>query len=125
MVAAFLTIALLTGQPALPIADSVPKFNVEATCKETVATDKAMGLAEAQSYESCMRDETSAQQQLSTVWGDAPSAVRASCEQEAKIGSPGSYVDLLSCIQFSSNGSSQGASSTSLRGGSKNRNTKK
>ncbi len=43
------------------VADQVPKLNVEATCKGSVAADKAMGLMLPQGFDKCMSDENSAQ----------------------------------------------------------------
>ena len=63
-----LTLAMIGGQTTIPVSERVPQLNVEATCKATVATDKAMGLDLAQSYDDCMRDENSALQQLHSVW---------------------------------------------------------
>jgi hypothetical protein len=67
---AFFSLALASqfGSPlAVPVADVVPVINVEQTCKETAATDKAMSLDLSQSVENCMRDENAARQQLATI----------------------------------------------------------
>lgn len=79
--------------------DRIPHLNVEALCKATSATDKAMGLALAQSFEACMRDETTAQQQLTAIWQANPAPVRERCAGEAMMGDSQSYVDLLTCLQ--------------------------
>jgi hypothetical protein len=124
MKAALLSLALLGGQSVIPVSDSVPHLNVEATCKAAAATDKEMGLALGQSYDACMRDETTAQQQLTAIWQANPGPVRDRCETEAKIGDDSqSYVDLLTCLQAADivNPLPQ---STPLRGASKNRNAK-
>ena len=47
---ALLTLAMLGSQLTIQVADHIPQLNVEATCKGSVATDKAMGLALPQSY---------------------------------------------------------------------------
>jgi hypothetical protein len=126
MKAALLSFALLSGQPTLPISDSVPKLNVEATCREMVATNKAMDLAESESFKNCMRDEATAQQQLGMLWSRTPPSVRSSCEGEATTGGFDSYVDMLTCIQMAGIGNLETASQTSLIGGSKKyRNLKK
>ena len=122
MKAALLTLALFGNQTAL-VSDRVPQLNVEATCKATAETDKAMGLALAQSVERCMDDETKAQKQLSALWSTNPGSVRDECEGEALAGGIQSYVDLLSCIQMT-DWAHGGKSETALRGASKNRNAK-
>jgi hypothetical protein len=72
-----------------------------------------------------MRDETSAQQQLSSNWLTVPEPVRESCEGEAMSGGIQSYVDLLTCLQMAGWDNSASTSAAPLRGASKNRNAKK
>uniref|UniRef100_UPI001BB46258 hypothetical protein n=2 Tax=Pseudomonadota TaxID=1224 RepID=UPI001BB46258 len=81
--------------PVTPVSDRVPSLNVEALCKATADTDKAMKLAEPQSAANCMRDETAAKQQLDSIWQATSVAVRNRCEGEATTGGFQSYVDLL------------------------------
>jgi hypothetical protein len=120
---AALSAALLGSQLFVtPISDRVPELKAEALCTATTADDKAMGLALAQSFADCMRDELAAQKQLSTVWGTASVPVRDSCEGEATAGGSQSYVDLLTCIQMAEWVTSP-STATRLRGASKNRNS--
>jgi hypothetical protein len=98
---------------------STPKLNVEANCKATQEIDKT--LAEPQSYDACMLDEKTAQQQLDPVWPATPQAIRTQCFGEAVAGGIESYVDLLSCIQMGGFGQSS-TPAASLRGAGKNRN---
>jgi hypothetical protein len=124
MKAALISLALLGGQSALPVADRVPHLNVEALCKATAADDKANGVVLGQSVESCMRDETAAQQQLATIWSSNAGPVRDRCEAEAMIGDDSqSYVDLLSCMQAAGLTNTQ-SPAVALRGASKHRNAK-
>lgn len=120
MRAALLSLALLGSQSVLA-SDRVPKLNVEAMCKATAATDKAMGLALAQSFGACMRDENTAHQQLLTLWQKNPGSVRDECEGEATAGGIQSYVDLLTCMQMA-DWVTPASQATRLRGASKNRN---
>jgi len=114
---------------AMPISASaqtstrggVPDLKVEANCKATQEIDKT--LAEPQSYDACMLDEKTAQQQLGPIWSATPESVRTQCYTEAVDGGIESYVDLLSCIQMGGFGQSS-TPATSLRGASKNRNKK-
>ena len=96
-----------------PVADTVPKLNVEATCRDTVQADKAMGVVLDQSFNKCMSDENAARQQLEPIWTSYSPAVRAQCEGEATTAGEASYVDLLTCLQMT-NGSVT-ASTNSLR----------
>ena len=99
----------------------VPDLKVEANCKATQEIDKS--LTEPQSYEACMRDEQTAQQQLGPIWPTTPEAVRSQCTIEASSGGIDSYVDLLACIQMNGFGQPSAPAPT-LRGASKNRNKK-
>jgi hypothetical protein len=66
----------LGAQLTMLVSDQVPKLNVEATCKGSVAADKAMGLDLPQSYDKCMSDESTAQQQLGPIWSSYSAAIR-------------------------------------------------
>ena len=114
---------LLGSQLMTSISDRVPQLNVEATCKAIEATDKAMRLSEPQSFADCMRDETTAQQQLSSAWPTSSGATRDRCEREATVDANQSYVDLLTCIQMAGEASSL-SPAASLKGASKKRNEK-
>lgn len=118
-----LAAALLGSQLVMHVADRLPKLNVEPTCKAATATDKEMGLALGQSFADCMRDETTAQQQLTSIWPTTSGPVRDQCEREATVDANQSYVDLLTCIQTADIVNASSSPST-LRGASKNRNTR-
>jgi hypothetical protein len=128
MKVALLSIALASqlGTPQLgtplviQVGDVVPVINVERTCKETAATDKAMGLDLAQPVEKCMSDENAAREQLATVWSNYSASVRDRCAQEATLVGLGSYVDLLTCMQMTDPANL--TPTPALRGASKNRN---
>jgi hypothetical protein len=115
-----LTLALLGSQSVILISDRVPHLNVEALCKDVTGIDVT---SDAKAVESCMHDETDAQQQLNSIWQTTPTSVRDPCEGEAAAGGIQSYVDLLTCIQMTDEAKSL-SSSTPLKGASKNRNRK-
>jgi hypothetical protein len=120
---ALLSIALASqlGTPlVIHVGDVVPVINVERTCKETAATDKAMGLDLAQPVEKCMSDENAAREQLAAVWSNYSASVRDRCAQEATLVGLGSYVDLLTCMQMTDPANL--TPTPALRGASKNRN---
>ena len=118
---ALLSLALLGSQLMTPVSDRVPQLKVEPLCKATSEDDKAMGLADAQTYADCMRDEMAAQKQLSAVWDANPGALRDRCESEATTDGTDSYVDLLVCMQMADWAKAL-TPGTTLRGASKNRN---
>ena len=118
-----LSIALASqlGSPlVIPVGDRVPVIDVERTCKETVATDKAMDLDLPQSVKKCMSDENAARQQLAAIWLSYSASIRDRCEQEATLVGTGSYVDLLTCMQMTD--PTKLTPTMALRGASKNRN---
>jgi hypothetical protein len=120
---AFLSIALAfqLGSPlVIPVGDVVPVIDVERTCKETAATDKATNLDLAQPVENCMRDENAAREQLATIWSTYSASIRDRCTQEATLLGTGSYVDLLTCMQMTD--PAKLSPTPALRGASKNRN---
>ena len=123
MKAALLALSLL-GQPAIPVSDRVPVFNVEALCRDVSADDKASGLVLAQDASECERDEGLARQQLSSAWLTVPGPARDSCEGEAAPAGIQSYVDLLTCLQMTGWANPNPAPATPLRGASKMRNAK-
>lgn len=104
-----------------PISDTVPKLNVEATCKASVEADKAMGLALPQSFDKCMSDENSARQQLDPIWLSYSPSIRAECEGEATDAGEASYVDLLTCLQMTNGAPTESASA--LKGASRKKRT--
>jgi hypothetical protein len=120
---ALLSIALVSqlGSPlVIQVGDLVPVINVEKTCKETAATDKAMNLDLPQSVENCVRDENAAQRQLAAIWSTYSASIRDRCTQEATLVGTGSYVDLLTCMQMTD--PAKLTPTPGLRGASKDRN---
>ncbi|MGA8155191.1 MAG: hypothetical protein WB822_03060 [Rhodoplanes sp.] len=79
----------------LMVADELPNFNVEASCKAF----EGFGLALSHSTEACVNDEKAAQAQLKQNWTSYPPAERSRCVAETMVGDP-SYVDVLTCLQM-------------------------
>lgn len=121
---ALLSIAVASqlGSPlVIPVGDRVPVIDVQRSCKETAATNKAMDLALGQSVAKCLRDEDAARVQLIGIWSTYSASIRDRCEREATI-TPGSasYVDLLTCMQMTN--PSTISPTPDLKGASKERN---
>ena len=120
---ALLSIALISqlgSSFVIPIGDRVPVIDVERSCKEAAATNKAMDLDLSQSYANCMRDENDAKLQLTGIWSTYSTSVRDRCEKEATIPGSASYVDMLTCVQMTDPSTISPA--PKLRGASRNRN---
>lgn len=109
--------AAMGTQLLIQVSDSVPKLNVEATCKGSVETDKAMGLALPQSFDKCMSDENQALEQLRPIWSSYSAPIQNRCHGEAVAAGSESYVDLLVCLQMTDGTNTKPA--TSLKGASR------
>ena len=109
--------AAIGTQLLTQVSDSVPKLNIEPTCKGSVEADKAMGLALPQSFDKCMSDENSALEQLRPIWPSYSAQIQDRCRGEATAAGDASYVDLLVCLQMTDGANTTPV--TNLRGGSK------
>jgi hypothetical protein len=90
-------IVFILATPALADAGSaVPQFDVTQTCRAT----SNLGLADEQSFATCMADETDARKQLASKWSSYSGTAKSSCGAEARIGGDPSYVELSVCLDF-------------------------
>jgi hypothetical protein len=90
---------LISGASVLvPVADTVPNLNVAPSCRGAAQIQ----MAESQSYDSCMKEEASARENLLQSWPSFAAADRASCTSEASVQGLESYVELLVCLQIAS-----------------------
>jgi len=83
---------LFASIPFITIADSVPKFDIAATCRSEGGSEATL--------EKCAGDEVEARDQLQTLWIESSPEDKASCIGEASIGSAPSYVELLTCLEM-------------------------
>jgi hypothetical protein len=93
-----ISMMILSSQLAMPVADSVPKFDIAQSCKLDVAA--TAGLSVDQSLKSCINDEQEAKRQLAGQWSRFPAPGRASCVSQESIGGTPSYVSLQTCLQM-------------------------
>src|SRR6516165_2666834 len=82
----------------LTAADALPKFNPAAGCKAVAAIDQSMDLSVSQSYESCMKDEESARQQLVQTWSKYTPQDKSRCVGQTEDGGMPSYVEVVECL---------------------------
>jgi hypothetical protein len=92
--AVFLAISF-SGMGLAP-ASSVPKLDIEATCRRA----QPLSAGEKSAYQSCMNDETEARKELVKTWSTFKPAAQATCVDETKIGGAPSYVELITCLQL-------------------------
>lgn len=93
----FAVIAVSTAL-ILPVADEPPRWDVAASCR--ASTGAADGTGER--YGACVRDETAAREQVTSVWTKAKATMRETCVGAQSQGST-SYVALMTCMQIADN----------------------
>jgi len=87
---------VLVSNMALAVADDVPKFNVEPSCRATELADVGRG----RTLEMCKKEEQDAHDQLDKQWTQFAVADRNKCAQLTHIGGAPSYVELLVCLEM-------------------------
>ena len=92
MSAVFLLIAL---------ASAVPSVDIQTTCRS--ARDAALPEDRAGAYDSCVRDEQAARDQLKTKWTQYSATAHAACSETG--GFSFSYVELRTCLEMQPGGS--------------------
>jgi len=117
----FILTAALGASLAVTVSEAVPKFDVEASCREAAKANAAIDLADRESTKNCIRDEEEARSELVQKWAAFSAADRTRCVGETMAGgeSP-SYVDILTCLQLTQDVEAQNAPP---RGASKKRRT--
>jgi len=79
---------------AFAVSDTLPRFNIEPTCKGGLDSP---GLNER--YDRCIAEENAAQKKLEANWSSYPAGDRTVCARTAGMAS-GSYVELLTCLEM-------------------------
>ena len=82
--------------PNIAAGQGVPKINVVPSCK--AAASGYAGLS--QEFESCLRSEESAREILAKEWNSFLAADRDSCRRLTTTGTPGTYTELLTCLEM-------------------------
>jgi len=90
-------VILLASQLVVTVADDVPQFDSAALCRQDEA---AAGVPLLGKPNACVTDEQEARDKVAKVWSQLSPADREQCTQTAKIGGPGSYVELLVCVEM-------------------------
>ena len=86
---------ILVATQIVLVADSVPKFDVERTCR-AAAVSGVPGRDSA----SCQRDEQDARSTLEKDWTQYGSGERSRCTGLVSTGGASSYVELLTCLEM-------------------------
>lgn len=88
-------LASLCAHPAL--AQSLPRYDVKAHCREVAAFGGAFSES---TMDGCMQMEQSAYNQLKTTYPNLSANRRKHCDEVASFGGHGSYSTLQGCIQM-------------------------
>ena len=86
---------ILVAQIAMPVADRVPQFNTEPTCRGAATASTAIRSTK----DICQDKEKQARDDLARQWADFPAADRGRCVQSTAAGGIPSYVQLLTCLE--------------------------
>jgi hypothetical protein len=95
----FLLLAFLFAVPRVLAepGDKLPSFDIDRNCSA-----EASGVDIKQARAGCVRDEADAKKQLQQEWSKLGSNLKRQCVGESTIGGDQSYVELLTCLQMSS-----------------------
>lgn len=85
---------MLGAAPAF--GQTVPKLNVEATCRDIPADVMAIN----RDASVCLKSENEARDKLIQDWSSFTVADRGLCTQTATMGGTASYVELLTCLEM-------------------------
>jgi hypothetical protein len=100
MLAASLVLLSLSSNPAaaptVPIADSPPRFDISASCRDVGKS----GINVGRPASACQDDEERARAALTARWGEFQPSARATCVEGATFGGPPSYVEVLTCLEM-------------------------
>ena len=89
-------VALLLASTGIAVAQGVPTINVEPSC--LAATKGTPGMQ--QNLESCRKSEDAAREILVQQWSSFLAADRGSCYRLTTTGTPGTYTELLTCLEM-------------------------
>src|ERR1700756_1888509 len=97
-IALAITVALSNTAALAQPGEQVPTFNINRNCSSEAAT----GVDIQPTMELCVRDEAEAKKQLEQEWSKLGSDRKRECVVESTIGGDQSYVELLTCVEMSS-----------------------
>ena len=96
----WLSLLLLAGPASSAPRDSVPKLDVEASCRE--AQDYGASDNKNLAYQGCIQDEKQAREQLVQRWSHFKPTDRQNCVATSAALLP-SYVEILTCLEMNEN----------------------
>jgi hypothetical protein len=88
-----LPIVILTSLHPIPVADTVPKYDVTRECRAESNGAKPL-------QDRCEEDEKQALNKLRTEWAQFSASAKSQCDRETNIDGSPSYVELLTCLEM-------------------------
>jgi len=88
---------LIGAHLTIAVADPVPSFNVEPSCRQAASGD--IGIK--QDLAACLDDEKGAREQLVKEWSGFTAADRSLCTRLSTTGGAPTYTELLTCLEIS------------------------
>lgn len=86
----------------MPVADSVPRLDVEQVC-QGIAQQGGVTFhdsAVAQEKKDCIESELAIRQELVKQWSKFSPVDRIACVNESRMGGDSSYTELLTCLEM-------------------------
>jgi hypothetical protein len=87
---------LLLASASIAAAQGVPKIDIGPTCRAAAKGTPGMQ----QDFESCQKSEQAARELLVQQWSTFLAADRGSCHRLTTTGTPGTYTELLTCLEM-------------------------
>jgi hypothetical protein len=88
---------LLVGSNLMLVADTVPTFDVDPTCRAATQASTMNNRDE----NACKKDESNARATLEQEWAKYTPVQRSHCVRLSTLGGPASYVELVTCLELS------------------------
>src|SRR5260370_34437237 len=96
LVPVLLSAQLIGADLTIAVADPVPTFNVEPSCRQVASGN--VGIKQDMSV--CLEDENGARDQLAKEWGGFAPADRGLCTRLSRTGGAPTYTELLVCLEM-------------------------
>jgi hypothetical protein len=91
-----LTILFVIASSVASAQQSVPTIDIGPTCRAAAAGSAGLN----QDYDSCRKSEDAARDILVQQWTSFLAADRGSCYRLTTTGTPGTYTELLTCLEM-------------------------
>jgi len=88
--------AMLLASVGIAAAQGVPTIDIGPSCR--AAAKGSVGLQ--QDYDSCRKSEEAARDILVKQWASFLASDRGSCHRLTTTGTPGTYTELLTCLEM-------------------------